>query len=1103
MRSRLSIKSINIINILVISFNNIIQAEPLNPRFTSCISQHSDSISTSDQLINFHQLFTQLDHSTLSHQPILRFSLHGNVSTQSLGYSSRTNFLATLITESSVLNFQTFFNQSALCSSIRTPNYLASNFSTPTTPDQSNSSLASNSGCPYGPGDLALGFSIPLTSTFPFTSISTQLHLLDTSTPALTLACVQFDSTPYYPHQFYYKIIFWIPVALTITYLIASWTARIWAAKISEQLDHEARVATSISDPYNPANFDSMPHWALIWWNTWAGQGLLVSGALLRFATPSARDIIWHAQFVTCLGLFAVQWPDFFYPIVAQTAWSTLVFNSSFINSFRSSSHLPVDALATPPYDPPSPFVTQMDDPQSPIYLNRNLPNQLLNLRPESPGFERWAKILGIQSTQVFGTSAVFFGIICGVAIVWGVICYIIDVSISCLNHRKEMAATEIDDGVGYESRDGRAPSKELEDIVRDGSTSAQSPWWQPKLSGGFREKSPKRPPQRRLSGIGPKGFSRFTHASAWRLHWASLQGNLTRIILLFYYPMISFASYQLSLFGTASTSSIAVAVVFLFLFVSVPVLQIYRIKKRTPVQLLDDLPTILALGPLYNTYADRNEIFIAVRLCSALVVGIALGASQSMAIIHAVVLLVAEMTETTLTSLWLPWGDGAAMAPLSFVFSVSRIITAVILVVLTPTVSLGSIATGWLTYVILLLQAIVFLLLLLMLLVKIVELGLRLIAHIPFDETRSTRSGGLKGAIRRWDRNGNRTTRHGRAAAIAARRRRRRRIKQSGSTSLGLGIKQPSNTLPPRTSIQFLDGQLKGSVSGLSTSHPLIRQEQDDMRNRINVLSHGHQSPVGMIGMNDDDGNIMSAMSQGPWLRTQPPFELNTIPSAHHESHHPVHTPPKPPPTTAVASSGFAVVRGGRATEKTPYEVHDDGRRRDYPPMAHQAPSTSGFSSFTGSGNRTTTNLFDQPDHHTTSPRIENQKKKIARKNKRTMWRIGGLSNRRRNESSSEDDETTEEEEEEDDEPREGKSRIGRLFGNWKRSSTTYQRRSSTEDELIEEEGNVEPTSSGGGGGTKTFEVVRQPRLKPSPALVHTPVTSLGLGGGGDDTDL
>ncbi|KAH9814540.1 hypothetical protein DFH28DRAFT_970314, partial [Melampsora americana] len=1010
MRSRFSIKTI-ISSISIIPLT--IKSDPLNQPFSSCLSQHSDSISTSDQLINFTQLFTQLDNSILN-ESILRFSLFGNVSTQSLGYSSRTNFLATLITEASVLNFQTFFNQSALCSSIRTPNYLASNNTTPTTPDQSNSSLASNSGCPYGPGDLALGFSIPLTSTFPFTSISTQLHLLDTSTPALTLACVQFDSTPYYPQQFYYKLILWIPIILTIAYLIASWTARIWAAKISEQLDHEARVAISISDPYNPSNFDSMPHWASIWWSTWAGQGLLVSGALLRFATPSARDIIWHAQFVASLGLFAVQWPDFLYPIVAQTAWSTLVFDSSFINSFRSSDSMtPVDPLSTPTYDPPSQFLTQMDDPQSPIYLNRNLPNQLLNLRPDSPGFERWAKILGINSSKVFGTSAIFFGIICGIAIVWSVICYLIDLSVSYLKHRKGQCATEIDDGVGYESRDGRAPSNEIDDH-----------------SGGFREKSLKRPSQQRLSSIGPKGFSKFTHRSIWRLHWAFTT---------------SFASYQLSLFGKASSSSIAVAAIFLFLFVSVPALQIYRIKKRTPVELLDDLPTILALGPLYNTFADRNELFMSVRLCSALVVGIALGASQSMAIVHAVVLLVAEMTETTLTSLWLPWGDGAAMAPLSFVFSVSRIITAVILVVLTPTVSLGSIATGWLTYVILLLQAIVFLLLLLMLLVKIVELGLRLCAHIPFDETRSTRSGGLKGAIRRWDRDGNRSTRHGRAAAIAARRRRRRRTKQNGSTFTWIG-----------SSIQFLEGPLKGSVSALNTPHSLIRQEPNDSRNRLNVLPHGHHSPVGLIGMNDDDGNIMSAMSQGPWLRTQPPYELNPIPSSHHEPHHPSHTPPQPPPTTAVASSGFAVVRGGRATEKTPYEVHDDGRRRDYPPIAHQAPSTTRFSSFTGSGNRTTTNLFDQPDHHQLSPGFEQKKKKASRKSKRTKWRLGGLSQRRRrrsrrSESSSEEDETTEEEEEEEEEGEEGEggmSRIGRLIGNWTRPK---KERTRSEDEPMD----------------------------------------------------
>ena len=114
-------------------------------------------------------------------------------------------------------------------------------------------------------------------------------------------------------------------------------------------------------------------------------------------------------------------------------------------------------------------------------------------------------------------------------------------------------------------------------------------------------------------------------------------------------------------------------------------------------------------------------------------------------------------------------------MGPLAFLLSVARILAAILLVVLSPAVNVGDVASGWVTYVILLIQGIVFALLLLVVLVKILELIVRAIGKVPFDESRSYRAGGIIGAWRRWDRGGRstRTRRHRRSqASIAARRR-------------------------------------------------------------------------------------------------------------------------------------------------------------------------------------------------------------------------------------------------------------------------------------------------------------------------------------------
>lgn len=42
-----------------------------------------------------------------------------------------------------------------------------------------------------------------------------------------------------------------------------------------------------------------------------------------------ARDIFMHTQWSFALGLVAVQWPQFTYPIFAQVAWASLIYSTS------------------------------------------------------------------------------------------------------------------------------------------------------------------------------------------------------------------------------------------------------------------------------------------------------------------------------------------------------------------------------------------------------------------------------------------------------------------------------------------------------------------------------------------------------------------------------------------------------------------------------------------------------------------------------------------------------------------------------------------------------------------------------------------------------
>lgn len=52
---------------------------------------------------------------------------------------------------------------------------------------------------------------------------------------------------------------------------------------------------------------------------------------LLRLVTPGFGDCLQHIQFIVLSGALTLNYPGFFQPIVSQMAWSTLMFNESFV----------------------------------------------------------------------------------------------------------------------------------------------------------------------------------------------------------------------------------------------------------------------------------------------------------------------------------------------------------------------------------------------------------------------------------------------------------------------------------------------------------------------------------------------------------------------------------------------------------------------------------------------------------------------------------------------------------------------------------------------------------------------------------------------------
>lgn len=231
---------------------------------------------------------------------VLRVVLVGKVGAVSAGYSNTTNTLQTVVVSSEVATFAVgSSNSSALCSSIRNPS--------------ASAAVVAGSGCPYGTsGDIALGLSIPLTSSYPLTTISTSVVLLDASAPALTLACYVVSFTPYYSSYFAYRIIHYLPIALASTFLLLYLIARGYAARSDVVRQIETELATSLTVKLSGQNTRRYGWGKRAFYSAFAGSQIVRSGSLRRFVTPElCSDVSSVLMSLTLVGTVAVEWPAF------------------------------------------------------------------------------------------------------------------------------------------------------------------------------------------------------------------------------------------------------------------------------------------------------------------------------------------------------------------------------------------------------------------------------------------------------------------------------------------------------------------------------------------------------------------------------------------------------------------------------------------------------------------------------------------------------------------------------------------------------------------------------------------------------------------------
>jgi len=167
-------------------------------------------------------------------------------------------------------------------------------------------------------GPLAFGVTVPLSQLSTLETLITQIRIVDSSSPAHELTCLEVAATPMFQDNEMlrgpWSGVFWGTIALTLAYWVVTGIGRVSAAW-DRGLGRSGNIW-----------WMKIERTGFILASALSGEKFSVSPALLRFgmyiivttslylqlvATPSARDVILTTQWCAALGMIAVEWPDF------------------------------------------------------------------------------------------------------------------------------------------------------------------------------------------------------------------------------------------------------------------------------------------------------------------------------------------------------------------------------------------------------------------------------------------------------------------------------------------------------------------------------------------------------------------------------------------------------------------------------------------------------------------------------------------------------------------------------------------------------------------------------------------------------------------------
>ncbi|KAF5866730.1 hypothetical protein ETB97_009887 [Aspergillus alliaceus] len=199
--------------------------------------------------------------------------------------NTANNKLTTLVTSVDVVSFSPYSGPTSFCDSVR-------------------------GGCPIGPvfnanaSDLASlhSFSVQhdMLSSYRFSTLSSTLVIKSGDAAATELGCISVDVTPDLGSALKSALAY-VPLVILILVGFATVTAAIYSP-------------WGTTDPFH--------------WTSNYGR----DEDVLRLVTPGFGDCLQYIQFAVLTGALSLNYPGYYQPVVSQVAWSTLMFNQSFLS---------------------------------------------------------------------------------------------------------------------------------------------------------------------------------------------------------------------------------------------------------------------------------------------------------------------------------------------------------------------------------------------------------------------------------------------------------------------------------------------------------------------------------------------------------------------------------------------------------------------------------------------------------------------------------------------------------------------------------------------------------------------------------------------------